>query len=90
MSDNQNRGTGRTAKQIKDAPINSIFVWCNNNTYYPKHLARSIGRHDLNITRLAVDCERFLGVDSVIIVDHAAELSNEVVDRIQMLNSRRK
>lgn len=30
------RGTGRTTAQMKSAPRNSVFIWCNQHIDYPK------------------------------------------------------
>lgn len=43
------RGQGVTTNQIKNAPENSIFVWCNNETHYPKSLCRQLNRTDLEV-----------------------------------------
>jgi hypothetical protein len=43
------RQTGRTSKQMLEAPRGAMFVWCNSSTWYPRDLARSLGRTDLQI-----------------------------------------
>ena len=43
------RGSGMTTEQMKNAPQNAVFVWCNNVLHYPKSLARDLGRDDLEI-----------------------------------------
>ena len=40
-------GSGRTTKQMEALPEGSLFVWGNNGTWYPRGLARRIGRGDL-------------------------------------------
>jgi hypothetical protein len=43
------RGSGRTTKQMQEAPLNAIFVWNNAQLDYPKSLASKIARNDLVI-----------------------------------------
>ena len=43
----QTRGTGRTTKQLVDAKLFAIFVWCNNHLEYPKELLRKLSRIDV-------------------------------------------
>ena len=35
---------------MKAAPNEATYIWCNQHLYYPKHLARRLGRVDLRIT----------------------------------------
>ena len=42
-------GTGRTTRQIQDAPQGATFIWCNRHLDYVPRLARHLGRSDLKI-----------------------------------------
>lgn len=74
------RGTGRTTKQIVDAPIGAVFVWGQSVIDYPVALAAKLGRDDLWIVPprwLDLLLEgtwsgiRFSGI----VIDHAAQLT---------------
>ena len=67
------RGTGRTTKQMQDAPKGAVFVWCNSNIAWPRDLARKIGREDIEIVRPSwLEGESFMGRRmSGVILDHA-------------------
>ncbi len=77
------RGSGRTTKQMIDAPWNAIFVWCNEFWIDgAKKLAKKAGRDDLEIIRPSAleDRERFRGREiSGVVVDHAAKLTAKQV-----------
>jgi hypothetical protein len=76
--DDSERGTGRTKAQMLNAPRGAIFVWVNHHLDYPRALARSIGRDDLEFVspeRLEYSC--FDGRElSAVILDHAAHLTS--------------
>ena len=61
------RGTGKTTEQIKNAPKNAVFVWCNSHLDYPKDLAIFLERPDLKIVSPNYD----LRGTRNIIYDHA-------------------
>lgn len=66
------RGSGRTTKQMLEAPIASIFVWpVPRSLDYARHLAHHLNRTDLEI--ISPDgLERLKGTRRrSIIVDHA-------------------
>ena len=71
-----NRGTGRTTKQIKEAPLRALFIAPTHHAVnYTKRLARSLGREDLEILSPSVlqnAAERLHGrtIDALI-YDHA-------------------
>ena len=66
------RGTGRTTKQMQDAPQGAIFVWCNNRASYARELARKIGRADLQIEpRNFLESDRRMGISKPVVIDHA-------------------
>lgn len=67
------RGTGRTSKQMLEAPIGATFVWCNHHLEYPRLLATSLGRNDLRIIPPPRDDNQLRGVASVV-YDHAGDL----------------
>lgn len=74
------RGTGRTTNQILYAPLNSVFVWCNERIDYPKDLARKLGRNDLKIVGTSIldhEGQRLRGITNDVILDHATELNDE-------------
>jgi hypothetical protein len=70
--DDGQRGTGRTTKQMQDAPQGAIFVWCNEHTDYPRRLAKHLGRADLRIApKSSMERDLLSGFNKPIIQDHA-------------------
>ena len=70
------RGTGRTTRQMREAPHGALFVWCNAHTNYPSLLAANLGRADLRVVGLpwlTDGGERLRGVSCAIVLDHAVE-----------------
>lgn len=66
------RGIGRTTKQIKNAPQNSTFIWCNSDISYPKEIARKLGRDDIEIrTPGYIGLQKHRGCRRPIVIDHA-------------------
>lgn len=67
------RQTGRTTKQMQDAPVGSVFIWCNNRLGYPKMLAHELGREDLKIVGPSwLTDRRYQGLRvPAILLDHA-------------------
>lgn len=67
------RGTGRTARQIENAPRAAFFVVREREALnYVRELAKALGRGDIKI----IERERaytIRGVARPIVVDHAAE-----------------
>ena len=43
------RGTGKTTRQMQAAKYGALFVWGHRDLWYPKTLARYLGRLDLDI-----------------------------------------
>ena len=73
----ENRGTGRTTKQMLAAPKGAVYIWPNSHLYYPKHLAIDLGRADLIIRGAEVFDTNFFflgGHFSGLILDHAVTL----------------
>jgi len=93
----KDRGTGRTTEQMRNAPPDSIYVWCNHHLDYPKLLARRLDRYDLRImspsAALERGGERLLGLHRYIVLDHALwdhAISTEMhqgIVRVRHLNS---
>lgn len=77
MSDDAYRGTGRTTRQMQQAPIGAVYIWCNNLLDYPKRLADKLGRSDLKIVGTEwLENRRWRGVEiSGLDIDHAARLT---------------
>jgi hypothetical protein len=82
------RGTGRTTSQMKAAPLNAVFVWCNYELHTPARLAHNAGRSDLRLVTPAFLSfalkhrgEEFTGI----IVDHALELDKDQQRGLDML-----
>lgn len=86
--EDKDRGTGRTTQQMREAPQGALFIWpFEGSLYYPKHLARSIGRDDLKIVGVdSLDNYSLVGrTYTGIILDHAANLSPKRHDLYLML-----
>jgi len=85
-----NRGSGRTTRQMQDAPIGGIFVWVNSMVSYPKSLAKHLGRDDLVIQPLHwLRIENIAGRDGLkIVVDHAAMLDDRNYDALACAKAR--
>lgn len=66
------RQSGRTTKQIIEAPRDAVFVWCANDLDYPRRLAKSFQREDLTIVGPTwITDERWRGAKLTgIVVDH--------------------
>jgi hypothetical protein len=65
------RRTGRTTKQMQEAPPGAIFVWCNGHLWYPRQLARRLGREDLRIIGPHQISPALAGVCPAVVLDHA-------------------
>lgn len=84
------RQTGRTTRQIQNAPKGALFVWCIADTYVPRKIARVEGRVDLVITSPFALHGHTIGPRyPAVVVDHAARLSTrqqrqleEIVERL--------
>ncbi len=35
MNVDEKRGTGRTTRQMEEASIGAVFIWCNEHLNYP-------------------------------------------------------
>jgi hypothetical protein len=56
--DNVQRRSGRTTKQMAEAPQFAIYVWCNEDLDYPVKIMRRLGRKDLRIVSTVQDISR--------------------------------
>ena len=79
------RQTGATTKQMEAAPNGAVFVWCNGQTDYAIHLARKIGREDLQIVSPTwLEWGRWKGLELTgLVIDHAARLTDMQWDNYQ-------
>jgi len=77
-------GSGRTTQQMKEAPPYSVFVWCDENLFYPKVIAERLGRGDLLIiSPHQLETGYLRGRKLLAItVDHAAQLTNRQHDAL--------
>lgn len=76
------RQSGRTTKQIKEAPADSVFVWpVASSLFVPIGIARELGRDDLKIVSPSwLQRKNVYGVKLNVVFDHAfgiAELNDE-------------
>lgn len=67
------RGTGRTTEQLRQAATGAVFVWCNGHLGYPRRLAAALSRQDLCIRGPDFFSEMgWLGSrPGMVVVDHA-------------------
>ena len=79
------RQTGRTKQQMLNAPQGAVFVWVNHHIDYPRALAYNIDRRDLKIVAPSwLDQRNTRGHEfSGIVVDHAADLSEDQLYALQ-------
>jgi hypothetical protein len=84
------RQSGRTTQQMTDAPLGSVFVWCNSRTAYPRELAKTLGRDDLQVVPLLwLDGRNVRGrTFNGVIVDHAAHCGTEAYEALNYLRER--
>lgn len=85
-----NRQTGRTTKQLRNVPLNGVFIWCNNNLVYPRCLASHIGRMDIIIVGPDwLDSDKWRGIKLPgTDIDHAARLTDHQLDNYLILQSK--
>ena len=70
---NEDRGTGRTTRQMIAAPKDAIYVWVNGNLAYPRGVAERAARKDLKIVSPGWITNQFWrGLELTgIVIDHA-------------------
>lgn len=76
LDEHGERGSGRTTAQMKAAPQNATFVWCNDHFMYARRLALAAKRPDLRVVPLSEARwpANSLRGTRAIVIDHAAEL----------------
>lgn len=77
------RASGRTTRQMQEAPRGALYIWPNQDLGYPKSLAKAIQREDLDIQGAwtLTSVGRFMGLTFPdIILDHAVRLSSRQID----------
>lgn len=84
------RGTGETTRQMKAAPNDAVFIWCNGALSYPKHLANQLGRNDLKIVGPEwLTSDRWRGLELTgIVVDHALTMSSREFAMLREVKTR--
>lgn len=86
-----NRQSGRTTQQLRDAPTDSVYVVCNQNAKdYTRRIAQSLGRGDIHIVTPAVlDDEGWVRSlkRPAIVVDHATRLVGRQYDAVSYIQS---
>lgn len=83
------RQTGLTTRQIKDAPVGAVYVWCNSATSYPKALAHDLGRKDIQVKPLSwLAPQNVYGHNiAAVVIDHAARLDALAYEAIGYLRA---
>ena len=72
------RASGRTTKQMEEAPHGAHFLWCNEFIEYPRSLAKKIGRDDLRIVSPSWLETGWRGIElSGLVVDHTCRLTEQ-------------
>ncbi len=84
------RRDGTTTRQMQDAPPRALFIWCNDDLWYPKDLAKKIGRTDLRIEGPRIfdrGAMRLCGIElSGLVLDHAFrpdDMAREAIERLE-------
>ena len=79
-------GTGRTTRQMQDAPQGAVFVWpVWSSIGYARDLARHLGRRDLAIITPSRLRDIRPGQYSAVIVDHAVRFTKTELAEFQRL-----
>jgi hypothetical protein len=86
------RQTGQTTTQLRNAPAGATFVWPVDSTYYPRALARYVGRRDLRIVGpSALTDGRCQGLTPErLILDHAVRLTPRQQREVDILETMRR
>ncbi|WP_175784638.1 hypothetical protein [Burkholderia ambifaria] len=88
MDDLNDRGTGRTTRQMLDAPQHAVFVWCNDYLGYARDLVHHVGRPDLQVVSPSwLERDRGFGKCGIVI-DHAARLSDRQAEGAELIRAR--
>ena len=78
MTEDTDRGTGRTTRQLKECRLRALFVCGPGEVEYTRRLAEQIGRSDIRVISAACehDVNRVAGLlYPEVVVDHAAQVS---------------
>lgn len=67
-----NRGTGRTSRQMLEAPRDAFYIWPTPYTWYPKSLAQYLGRGDLRVISPESAAHELRVHHADFVIDHAA------------------
>lgn len=82
---------GKTTKQMLQAPRGAVYVWCNNYIGYPTRLSKALSRSDLSIiSPRSLNSQIICGHYPVIVIDHAAEISDEQRDLLKACTKARE
>ena len=84
------RGTGRSTKQILDAPHGSFYLVNHGQLSYTRRLACKHRRPDLQVMDVEsfFKCQRHMGRTEVIVVDHCLLLDKHEYETVLIHNSR--
>lgn len=70
------RYSGRTTRQIVNAPLNTVYVWVNGYFHCPELIARKYGRVDIVFVRPSwLRHANLRGYAGEIVIDHAVSLT---------------
>lgn len=85
------RGSGRTHRQMLEAPHGATFVWCNNHPESARHIVANADRRDLKIVPLCWldDLSWIRGVAHVVF-DHDCPRTSRVLEAIELSIAHRK
>jgi hypothetical protein len=81
------RGDGLTSRQMKSLPIGGIFLAHPSQRDYMMRLAQHIGRTDIKIASAQNAFNNFVGTRMAVVVDHAADCSDNLLREIEFHNS---
>lgn len=71
------RDSGVTTRQIINTPLNTVYVWVNNNLRYPQLIAVKCGREDVIFVPPSwLKHEKLRGYTGEITLDHATILTD--------------
>lgn len=84
------RGTGRTTEQIVNAPLGSVYVWCNGVMDYPRCLVRRLNRTDIKVVPPSwITSDNWRGKElKGVVVDHALKLTPDQYESLNVIRSR--
>lgn len=84
------RQAGNTTRQMKEAPMGAVFVWCNSHVHYPQALSRALSRSDLVVRPMSwLDPRNVMGRSlQAVVVDHAARLDAQMLEALHYLRLR--